>query len=147
MKFESFKYLGHIVRSFGWLGNYNTYWGPKYNFCEPQRGFHYVFSTNGKIYHCPRTINNPKFCLGNANEGLIKDNSLKQQTILDKTKCASCKINTLCGGGCVVQKKFYPDLDCKEYASSIIGEFIALMTDKILKRAIPDEIVSINSLW
>jgi uncharacterized protein len=147
MKFESFKYLGHIVRSFGWLGNYNTYWGPKYNFCEPQRGFHYVFSTNGKIYHCPRTINNPEFCLGNADEGLARNNDLKQQTILDKTKCVSCEINTLCGGGCVVQKKFYPDLACKDYALSIIIEFIALMTDKILERAVPDKIVSINSLW
>jgi len=147
IKFESFKYLGHIVRSFGWLGEYKTYWGPKYGFCEPQKGFHYVFSTNGNIYHCPRTINNPDFYVGDTQNGIVSEEELKHKTILDKPKCSSCSINTLCGGGCVVQKKYHPNLDCKEYVPSVISEFIDLMRDKILERANPNKIVPINDLW
>lgn len=147
IKFESFKYLGHIVRSFGWLGDYKTYWGPKFGFCEPQKGFHYVFSINGNIYHCPRTINNPQFYIGNIFDDTISDTELKQQTILDKPQCHSCSINTLCGGGCVVQKKYYPNLDCKNHALSVISEFIELIRDEILKIANPQKIVSINNPW
>ena len=147
MKFESFKYLGHIVRGFGWLGDYKTYWGPKYGFCEPQKGFHYVFSTNGNIYHCPRTINNANFCVGNTEEGIVLNEELKHRTILDKPECFSCSINTLCGGGCVVQKKYYSDFDCKEYALSVILEFIDLMRGKILEKVNPNMIVSINNPW
>ncbi len=146
IKFESFKYLGHIVKSFGWLGDYKTYFGPKYGFCEPQKGFHYVFSTNGNIYHCPRTINNLDFCVGNISDGISAD-ELKHKTILDRPNCSPCSINTLCGGGCVVQKKYHLNLDCKEYALSVISEFVGLMRDKLLERAIPDKIVSINDGW
>jgi uncharacterized protein len=144
LKFESFKYLGHIVRSFGWLGKYKTYWGPKLGFCEPQKGFHYVFSTDGNIYHCPRTISNPDFAVGLQG---IANNRLKRTTILEKEDCLPCSINTLCGGGCVVQKKYAPGLDCKEHAYSVISEFISMMTDQILARAKPDKIVQINELW
>jgi uncharacterized protein len=147
IKFESFKYLGHIVKSFGWLGNYKTYWGPKFGFCEPQKGFHYVFSTDGKIYHCPRTINNKDFYLGRADGKIISDKKLKHKTILDKPECLNCRLNTLCGGGCVVQKKYYPNLDCKKYAISVITEFIDLMKKRINKSANHDKIVSINDLW
>jgi len=147
LKFESFKYLGHIVQSFGWLGKYNTYFGPKYGFCEPQKGFHYVFSTNGKIYHCPRTINNSDFCVGTIEENAILSNELKNKTVLDNPKCSQCTINTLCGGGCVVQKKYYQKLNCQEYALSTIAEFIDLTKDKILEHASSDKIVSINNLW
>ncbi|MDP3989767.1 MAG: 4Fe-4S cluster-binding domain-containing protein [archaeon] len=147
LKFESFKYLGHITRSFGWLGEYKTYWGPKFGFCEPQKDFHYVFSTDGNIYHCPRTINNPDFYVGNTKEGVVSDEELKHKTILDREDCLPCSINTLCGGGCVVQKKYHPQLNCKEYASSVISEFVDLMKSKILERANPTKIVPINDLW
>ena len=146
IKFESFKYLSHIVSSFGWLGDYKTYFGPKYGFCEPQKGFHNVFSTKGDVYHCPRTINNPAFYVGNTSNGISAD-ELKHKTILDRPDCLPCSINTLCGGGCVVQKKYHPDLDCKEYALSVISEFVVLMQDKILERASPDQIVSVDKLW
>ncbi|MFH0936189.1 MAG: radical SAM protein [Candidatus Woesearchaeota archaeon] len=148
IKFESFKYLGHIVRSFGWLGNYKTYWGPKYGFCEPQKGFHYVFSTNGQIYHCPRTINNPNFQVGDTTNDLnSKNEELKNGTILEREKCLPCSINTLCGGGCVVQRKYYSNFDCQKYALSVITEFVDLMKNKILERSNPNKIVSINKLW
>jgi len=149
MKFESFKYLGHIVRSFGWLGDYKTYWGPKDGFCEPQKGFHYVYSTDGKIYHCPRTINNQDFRIGDAEAGLspIMDRDLKQRSILERAECLPCSINTLCGGGCVVQKQFYPSQSCKEYALSVIAEFVGLMKEEILERADPQKIVPINECW
>ena len=153
-RFESFKYLGHITRSFGWLGDYKTYWGPKYGFCEPQKGFHYVFSVDGKIYHCPRTINDEEFYIGTAfytrtlDDGFQKDmKGLKDTSILERGKCLACSLNTLCGGGCVVQKKYYPDMDCRKYALSIISEFISLMKEDILERASPNEIVSVNNLW
>ncbi len=142
LKFESFKYLGHIVRSFGWLGEYKTYFGPKLGFCEPQKGFHYVFSTDGKVYHCPRTINNPDFQL----EGLMQSNP-KRSSILEREGCAPCDINTLCGGGCVVQKKYYPGLDCRDYAKSVIAEFVGLMKGRILELAEPGKLVSVNELW
>ncbi|MFA5797810.1 MAG: SPASM domain-containing protein [Candidatus Woesearchaeota archaeon] len=147
MKFESFKYLGHIVRSFGWLGEYKTYEGSKYGFCEPQKGFHYVFSTDGAIYHCPRTINNPDFYVGNTAQDMSLKGELKHKTILEKSNCAPCSINTLCGGGCLVQKKYYHDFDCQEYATAIITEFIGLMKDKILEKANPEMIVPVNNRW
>ena len=142
LKFESFKYLGHIVRSFGWLGEYKTYWGPKLGFCEPQKGLHYVFSTDGKVYHCPRTINNPDFQL----EGL-EQASPKRSSIIERPGCIPCDINTICGGGCVVQKQYYSGLDCREYARSVITEFVGLMKDRILERAEPGKLVSVNDLW
>ncbi len=147
IKFESFKYLGHIVSSFGWLGDYKTYSGPKFGFCEPQKGFHYVFSTNGNIYHCPRTINNSNFCMGNTSNGIVSTDDFKHKNILNRPECLPCSINTLCGGGCVVQKKYHPHLDCKAYALSVMSEFVNLMRDKILERASPDRIVSINERW
>ena len=148
LKFESFKYLGHITRSFGWLGDYKTYWGPKFNFCEPQKGFHCVLATDGKIYHCPRTIDNLDFYLGDAaKEFNSRQKDLKQKIILDKEDCLDCSLNMLCGGGCVVQKKYYQDFDCQQYALSIISEFIDLMKDKVLERASDDKIISINKLW
>lgn len=149
MKFESFKYLGHIVRSFGWLGEYKTYWGPKHGFCEPQKGFQYVYSTDGKIYHCPRTINNPDFYLGDTESGLspIRDTELKHRPILERAECRPCSINTLCGGGCVVQKKSYPSYRCEEYARSVISEFVGLMKEEISGRADTRKIVPINDCW
>jgi len=148
IKFESFKYLGHIVRSFGWLGTHKTYWGPKYGFCEPQKGFHYVISTQGGVYHCPRTINNPDFYVGDVGDGLrSKGRELEHRSILKRKECLPCSVNTLCGGGCVVQKRYRQGLDCKEYALSVISEFIDLMKGEILERADPDRIVSVNDLW
>ncbi|MEK7211513.1 MAG: radical SAM protein, partial [Patescibacteria group bacterium] len=109
MRFESFKYLAHIVSSFGWLGRYKTYWGPKIGFCEPQKGFHYVFSTDGNIYHCPRTINLSAFNLGTAAGGLTaEEKEIKHQAVFERENCFSCPLNTLCGGGCIVQKNYYP---------------------------------------
>ncbi|MEK6959637.1 MAG: radical SAM protein [Nanoarchaeota archaeon] len=149
MRFESFKYLGHLVRSFGWLGDYKTYWGPKYEFCEPQKGFQYVYSTDGKIYHCPRTINNPDFCLGDAKSAISPrmNTELKHRSIIERAGCLPCSINTLCGGGCRLQKKCYSSLDCKEYALSVISEFVDLMKEEILERADRQKIVSINDCW
>ncbi|MFH1669792.1 MAG: radical SAM protein [Candidatus Woesearchaeota archaeon] len=142
MKFESFKYLGHIVNSFGWLGKYKTYSGPKMGFCEPQKGFHYVFSTDGRTYHCPRTINNPAFEIRDGFES-----TLKNKSILERKDCTPCSVNTLCGGGCAVQQIYYSDLDCKEYALTVISEFIELMKDKIMERADPNKIIQINEVW
>ncbi|KKR29137.1 MAG: Radical SAM domain protein, partial [candidate division CPR2 bacterium GW2011_GWD1_39_7] len=105
IKFESFKYLGHIVNSFEWLGTYKTYWGPKYGFCEPQKGYHFVFSTDGKIFHCPRTVNNKTYLIGTVNKGLnSKSKKYKKSSVLEKQKCKKCALNTFCGGGCAVQK-------------------------------------------
>jgi uncharacterized protein len=148
LKFESFKYLGHIAHSFGWLGDYKTYWGPKFGFCEPQKGFQHIFSTDGKIYHCPRTINNPDFCIGELRGGFSeKREVLKGQSFLEKKQCLTCPINTLCGGGCVVRKKFYPDMDCQGHALAVIKDFIGRMKVDILQKASPNKIVSINDLW
>jgi uncharacterized protein len=148
LKFESFKYLGHIAHSFGWLGDYKTYWGPKFSFCEPQKGFQYIFSTDGKIYHCPRTINNPDFCIGEATGGFSeKKDELKGQSILEKKQCLACPVNTLCGGGCVVRKKFYPDLNCQGHALAVIKDFVGIMKGEILQKARPNKIVSINDHW
>lgn len=139
MKFESFKYLGHIVHSFGWLGEYKTYWGPKFGFCEPQKGFHYVYNTAGQIYHCPRTINMKDFEVG--------QNELKGRTILNRKECLDCKVNTLCGGGCALQRIFHRNFLCKDYVISILTEFVNLMSERILTRAHPDKIISVNKLW
>lgn len=147
LKFESFKYLGHIVRSFWWLWTYKTYRWPKYGFCDPQKWFHYVCWTDGTIYHCPRTINTPEFRVGDIQEGIDANHVLKNKKILDDKKCVDCTINTLCGGGCVVQQKYYPDLDCKIYATNIIEEFIDIMKEKIVEKADPEKIVPINDLW
>jgi len=97
---------------------------------------------DGRVYHCPRTINNPDF---EITEGLSSPS--KKRSILEKEDCLPCSVNTLCGGGCVVQQKYYPDLDCKEYAASVISEFIDLMKDKIMERADPHRITPINELW
>ena len=70
-----------------------------------------------------------------------------KRPVFDKEKCISCPLNTLCGGGCVVQKDYYPNFDCRKYAASIVNEFINLMKDKILATSLPDRIVSINQLW
>lgn len=137
LKFESFKYLSHITQSFKWLGDYKTYWGPKLGFCEPQKGFQYVFSTDGSIYNCPRTINNPDYNLA----------TFKRTLFSEKENCVRCDINTLCGGGCVVQKKYYPDFDCRQNATGIISEFIDLTKEKILEKSKPNQVVSINKLW
>jgi uncharacterized protein len=148
LKLESFKYLAHLAHSFGWLGQYKTYWGPKFGFCEPQKGFHYVFSTDGKIYHCPRTISNSDFCVGDARKGFSeKEAKMKHQTILNKEECRICSINTLCGGGCIVQKSYYSEMNCFAYVSSLVSEFVQLMKDDILERAVPDKIVSVNEIW
>lgn len=148
IKFESFKYLGHIVDSFEWLGNYKTYRGPKFGFCEPRKGFHYVFSTDGNIFHCPRTINNQKYLIGNTKKGLSpKVHKFKKTTILDKKKCKSCAVNTFCGGGCAVQGVYNKDFDCKKYTLKIISEFILLMKEEIASKADGGNIVSINKLW
>jgi hypothetical protein len=53
----------------------------------------------------------------------------------------------LCGGGCVVQKKQYPEMECKEHAVSVISEFVDLMKDKILEKSETKNIVPINDLW
>ena len=148
LKFESFKYLAHLTQSFGWMGQYKTYWGPKFGFCEPQKGFHYVFSPDGKIYHCPRTIGNVDFCVGETKSGFSdKELELKHKTILDKENCKFCDVSSLCGGGCVVQKNYYPEMDCRALVLSIISEFVRLMQDKILERTVPNQIVSVNDLW
>ena len=147
IKFESFKYLSHITNSFGWLGSYKTYWGPKFGFCEPQKGFHYVFSVDGIIYHCPRTISNNDFCVGEIGESLINDSDLKRKTILDKEKCRDCSISTLCGGGCVVQKYYHQEMDCQVYGIGLIDDFIKLMKEEIMEFAVYDQITSINELW
>ncbi|MFZ2882170.1 MAG: radical SAM protein [Candidatus Moraniibacteriota bacterium] len=148
LKFESFKYLAHLTHSFDWLGRYKTYWGPKFGFCEPQKGFHYVFSTDGRIFHCPRTINNNTFCIGEASSGFSENEAkLKSKTFMEKEDCRICHIGPLCGGGCVVQKNNYPRMDCYAYVYRLISEFVDLMKERILERAIPDQIVSINELW
>lgn len=147
MKFESFKYLAHLTNSFGWLGNYKTYWGPKFGFCEPQKGFHFVFSVDGKIYHCPRTISNPDFCIGKAGHGVVDKKGLKGKTVLDRDGCKDCRLSTLCGGGCVVQRYYNKEMDCQEYVYNLINEFIRLMEDDIMKDVIPGQIKSINETW
>jgi uncharacterized protein len=148
MRFESFKYLAHITNSFGWLGDCKTYWGPRFGFCDPQRGFHYVFSGDGNIYHCPRTIGLANFRIGDIENGFTaREVELKHGTILEKARCASCELNTLCGGGCMVQQKHYPDLDCRKYVRQLIGKFIELMRDRILERDKSGTIVSINEPW
>lgn len=144
IKFESFKYLAHLTDSFGWLGNYKTYQGPKFGFCEPQKGFHYVFSVDGMIYHCPRTINQDIF--GHENLYRLRHN-FKEQDILTKEQCKDCSINTLCGGGCIVQKHYYPKMDCHAHALGIISEFIDIMKEEIMKSTNPNQIVSINKTW
>ena len=144
MKFESFKYLAHLTDSFGWLGNYKTYQGPKFGFCEPQKGFHYVFSVNGMIYHCPRTINQNLF--GHENLYRLRHN-FKEKDILTKEQCKNCSVNTLCGGGCIVQKHYYPKMDCHAHALGIISEFINLMKKDIMLLTSTDQIVSINKTW
>jgi uncharacterized protein len=146
IKFESFKYLGHIARSFGWLGEYKTYWGPRFGFCEPQKGFHFVYSAGGLIYHCPRSIGDKRFLIGGAGD----DPSLKakfRRSALDRGECISCEMNTLCGGGCLVQKAAHSKFDCRSYAAGILEEFIALMTDRIIVRSRPDRLVSVNQPW
>lgn len=148
MKFENFKYLGHITRSFGWLGEYKTYWGPRFTFCEPQKGLQFVFSTDGKIYHCPRSTNRKRFQIGDITARLTsREVGIGLQPLLMREDCAPCTINTLCGGGCIVQKTYYPEMDCKEYGISIIAEYIALMKKEILERAVPGKATSINELW
>lgn len=146
MKFESFKYLSHIVNSFGWLGERKTYWGPRFNFCDPQRGFHYVFSTDGAVYHCPRTINNCFYKLGRAGKSLGTP-AWRQKNILAKSKCRTCPLNTLCGGGCLVQKRYQSNFKCQVYALHLIKDFVALMGGSILNRADNNEVVSINKSW
>jgi len=76
-----------------------------------------------------------------------KNKQLKQKSILDKEKCLDCKLNTICGGGCIVQRMNYPNLDCQKHAFSTISEFINLTKDKILEKANPNKIVSISNLW
>lgn len=148
LKFESFKYLGHIAYAFGWLGKYKTYWGPKFGFCEPQKGFHCVFSTDGKIYHCPRTIDYEDFCFGDAISGFSQSKAdLKRKAFNEKEKCRNCLLAPLCGGGCVVQKIHHPQMDCYAYVFSLISEFVELTKERILERAVPDQIVSVNELW
>jgi len=148
MKFESFKYLAHLTNSFGWLGNLKTYWGPKFNFCEPQKGFQYIFSIDGKIFHCPRTISNSDFCVGDISQGLSSRYAkLKRTLMLDRDKCKACIVNTLCGGGCPVQAKNFPEMDCYFSALGRIDSFVELLRNRILERATPDRIISINKLW
>lgn len=146
MKFESFKYLSHIVSSFGWLGEYKTYWGPRFNFCDPQRGFHYVFSTDGAVYHCPRTINNRFYKLGRAGKFLRAPN-WRNKNILVKSKCRACPLNTLCGGGCLVQKRYQSNFNCQKYVLRLIQEFVVLMSKPILNLVKDNEVVSINKPW
>jgi uncharacterized protein len=145
MRFESFKYLGHIVRSFRWLGAYKTYWGPKFGFCEPQKGFHCVFSTDGRAYHCPRTINDPRFLLGKT--AADREGWRNGRLILEEQACGECRVNTFCGGGCIVQKTARRDFGCQTHAMSVISEFVELMKDRIKSCADPDRIVSINDTW
>jgi uncharacterized protein len=148
MKFESFKYLAHLTNSFGWLGKYKTYWGPKFSFCEPQKGFQYIFSVDGKIYHCPRTIGNSDFCVGDIEQGLnTRDNELKRRSMLERDKCKSCVVNTLCGGGCPVQEKNFPKIECEYAALFRIHSFIELLRDRILEQAMPNRITSVSELW
>lgn len=148
MKFESFKHLAHLTDSFRWLGNFKTYWGPKFSFCEPQKGFQYIFSTNGKIYHCPRTIGKSDFCVGDINQGLSgRDAELKRTSMLNRDKCQACIVNTLCGGGCPVQEKNFPKMDCQNAVLFKIDAFIELLQDKILGQAEPDRITSVNESW
>lgn len=148
MKFESFKYLAHLTNSFGWLGNYKTYWGPKFSFCEPQKGFQYIFSIDGKIYHCPRTIGNPDFCVGDIEKGLnARDAKLKRRLTTKRDKCKKCIVNTLCGGGCPVQAIHFPKMECEYAALARIHSFIELLRDRILERAVPDRITSVSELW
>jgi uncharacterized protein len=147
MKFESFKYLGHLVRSFGWLGTYKTYWGPKFGFCEPQKGFHYSIAPDGRIYHCPRTVNDPHFLVGATDSGFLpSERALKDRSILERDDCSVCALNALCGGGCAVQKA-NPSFDCRAYASAVISEFLQLMSADILRLADPNGIVSICDGW
>jgi uncharacterized protein len=148
LKFESFKYFAHLAGSFGWLGNYKTYWGPKFSFCEPQKGFQYVFSADGRIYHCPRTIGIPNFCLGSAAEGLNgKDKVLKRVPMLKRKKCRECIVNTLCGGGCPVQRKNWPKMDCQFAVFARLHSFVENFCKEILQRAVPDKITHVNELW
>lgn len=148
IKFESFKYLGHVVESFGWMGDYKAYWGPKIAFCEPQKGFQYVFSTDGSIYHCPRTINNKRYKIGDFEKGFNeKIKNLKQQIVYEKSKCVDCSLNSFCGGGCAVQGVYYKKFDCQKYAEQIFSEFFRLMEKEVLAKTKDNKIVSINKLW
>lgn len=148
MKFESFKYLAHLTNSFGWLGNLKTYWGPKFNFCEPQKGFQYVFSIDGRIFHCPRTIGKSDFCVGDITQGLSeRDAELKRTSMLNRDKCKTCIVNTLCGGGCPVQAENFMEMDCQLAALGRIDAFVELLRDKIMERATSDKIISVNDLW
>jgi len=145
--FESFKYLAHIVDSFSRLWNRKTYRWPKYGFCEPQKWFQYVFSTDGKIYHCPRTIDEKNYHLGSVDEPIQElSNTYKDTIVRDKENCWECNMNSFCWWGCVVQKKYHPNFDCKSYANWVIQEFIDLMKEEIMEKADKNDIVSINNL-
>lgn len=145
MIFESFKYLAHITESFWRLWKRKTYRWPKYGFCEPQKWFHYVFSTDGNIYHCPRTINEKEYHIGNAHEPIQElSKTYKDTMVRDRQHCEECNINSFCWWGCVVQKKYHPNFDCKTYANWIIQEFMTLMKDEIIEKSDADKIVSIN---
>ncbi|MGE5455915.1 MAG: radical SAM protein [Ignavibacteriales bacterium] len=149
IKFESFKYLGHITDSFGWMGKYKTYSGAKFSFCEPQKGYHYIYSLEGGIYHCPVSVKNENFYVGDVdnNPKYKINNFCKTRTILNDEKCYKCKFNTLCGGGCIVQKRNHKKFNCQGYANHIISEFIDKMKEEILSVAKADEIISINIPW
>lgn len=146
MKFETFRYLGHITSSFEWLGRYKTYSGPKLAFCDSQKEFYYVFTPDLSVYHCPRSLGIPAFRLGDIYQFNGLETVLKGQTIFDREGCRVCNLNTLCGGYCPVRMSNF-DEPCRDVALQELTRFVHLMRDKILSRAEPQRLVAVNDPW
>lgn len=81
---------------------------PKQSFCNPNSGTSFSFAPNGNVYTCNWMAGKDIFAVHNIHkhdqdffEGLKK----YQKCVIEEHPCSDCSISTLCGGGCLMDRR------------------------------------------
>ena len=96
------QYFGSIARQPGEMPEFV----PKVLYCEAAASKLMAFHPDGRIYPCPEAIGMQHLAVGTYFPKFMLDRQKlrpwRQQTIMNRPRCAGCNISTFCGGGCIL---------------------------------------------
>lgn len=64
----------------------------------------FSITANGDIFSCSHFINDPKYRIGNINEGILDKSHMVATAVDEIDECSACWVKNLCMGGCLAQK-------------------------------------------
>jgi len=104
-----FKALSYFREYFGTIAQHQgepPEFTPKVLYCEAAASKLMAFHPDGRIYPCPEAIGMQHLAIGTYFPEFRLDRKKarpwRQQTIMNRPRCAGCNISTFCGGGCIL---------------------------------------------